>query len=70
VCASDPQALASGLARALRHAGPTSGRADIQHLERSVIARQVIAVYEQVLCTRQKRRQCAPRRRNEDNHVE
>ncbi len=70
VCASEPEALAQGLVQALAHEGPTTGRADIQHLERSVIARQVIAVYEQVLCARSTRRLPAPRQRNEEHHVE
>jgi glycosyltransferase involved in cell wall biosynthesis len=49
VCPHDPDALAAGLELALRHTGPTTGRADIRHLECSVVANQIIAVYEQVL---------------------
>jgi glycosyltransferase involved in cell wall biosynthesis len=45
----DPEALASGLEQALLHSGPTTGRKDIQHLERSIVAKQIIAVYEHVL---------------------
>ncbi len=48
VCPHDPAALATALEQALRHTGPTTGRADIMHLERSVVAKQVRAVYEQV----------------------
>jgi hypothetical protein len=48
VCPHDPEALAAALKVALRHAGPTTGRSDINHLERSVVARRVIAVYEKV----------------------
>jgi hypothetical protein len=49
VCLHDPDELAAGIERALQHGGPTTGRADISHLECSHIARQVIAVYERVL---------------------
>ncbi len=48
-CPHDPAALAAGLEQALRHTEPTTGRADIMHLDRSVVAQQVIAVYEQVI---------------------
>ncbi|MBV9230115.1 MAG: glycosyltransferase [Chloroflexi bacterium] len=48
VCPADPDALARALEEALLHTEPTTGRNDIAHLECSVIARQVIAVYEQV----------------------
>lgn len=49
VCPLDPGALAAGLEEALRHAQPTTGRADISHLENSVVAKRVIEVYEQVV---------------------
>jgi len=49
VCPHDPDALATALEQALRHTEPTTGRTDIMHLDRSVIAKQVIAVYEQVI---------------------
>jgi teichuronic acid biosynthesis glycosyltransferase TuaC len=49
VCPHDPVALATALEQALRHSEPTTGRADIMHLDRSVVAKQVIAVYEQVI---------------------
>jgi len=48
VCPHDPEALAAALEQALQHTEPTTGRIDIAHLERSVIAQQIIAVYEQV----------------------
>jgi teichuronic acid biosynthesis glycosyltransferase TuaC len=70
VCANEPEALACGLERALRHEGPTTGRVDIQHLERSVIARQVIAVYEQVLRNKQAHQQGAAGERNEEVHAQ
>ncbi len=57
VCPSDPDALAVGLEEAILHAGLTTGRSDISHLENSVVARQVIAVYEYVLEKRGKKRQ-------------
>jgi teichuronic acid biosynthesis glycosyltransferase TuaC len=47
-CPHDPAALATALEQALRHTEPTTGRADIMHLDRSVVAKQVRAVYEQV----------------------
>lgn len=49
VCPADPVALAEALKEALLLPKPTTGRADIAHLERSLVARQIIAVYEQVL---------------------
>jgi glycosyltransferase involved in cell wall biosynthesis len=48
-CSRAPEEVARGIERALQHSGPTTGRADISHLERSVVAKQVIAVYESVL---------------------
>jgi glycosyltransferase involved in cell wall biosynthesis len=47
VCPRDPDALAAALKEALLLTGPTTGRADIAHLECSVVAKQVISVYEQ-----------------------
>jgi glycosyltransferase involved in cell wall biosynthesis len=49
ICHHDPDDLAAGIERALQHCGPTTGRMDISHLERSVVAERVIAVYESVL---------------------
>ena len=49
VCSQDPVELAAGIERALEHSGPTTGRADIAHLENAVIAERVIAVYDHVL---------------------
>ncbi len=54
VCPHDPDALATALEQALRHTEPTTGRADIMHLDRSVVAKQVIAVYEQVISKKTK----------------
>lgn len=48
VCPRDPEVLAAALEVALRHTGPTTGRSDIRHLDRSAVAHQVIAVYEAV----------------------
>ena len=45
----DPEALARGLERALGRAAPTTGRDDIRHLDRRVVAAQVISVYQAVL---------------------
>lgn len=49
ICLHDPDELAVGVERALQHSGPTTGRADISHLECSHVAQRVIAVYEHVL---------------------
>jgi teichuronic acid biosynthesis glycosyltransferase TuaC len=49
VCPPDPVLLAQGLLRAIEHHEPTTGRADIAHLEASLIARRTIAVYQEIL---------------------
>jgi glycosyltransferase involved in cell wall biosynthesis len=54
VCDSNPEALATGLERALLHDGPTTGRKDIQHLSCVTVAQQVIAVYKQAIQKRTK----------------
>jgi teichuronic acid biosynthesis glycosyltransferase TuaC len=54
VCPRDPGSLAVALQEALRHVEPTTGRTDIAHLERSVVAMQVIAVYKQAIGKRGK----------------
>ena len=54
ICDPDPDKLATGIEKALLHADPTTGRIDISHLERSVVAKQVIAVYESVLKKRRR----------------
>jgi teichuronic acid biosynthesis glycosyltransferase TuaC len=56
VCSFDPDELAAALEEALRHPGPTTGRMDISHLERSVVAQQVIAVFKQVTSKKPSRR--------------
>jgi teichuronic acid biosynthesis glycosyltransferase TuaC len=48
VCSHDPSELALALEKAFAHGEPTSGRDDIAHLERSVVARQIIAIYKHV----------------------
>ncbi|HZR41866.1 MAG TPA: glycosyltransferase [Ktedonobacteraceae bacterium] len=48
VCPHDAEELAAGLERAFAHKGPTTGRQDIQHLNSTFVAKQVIAVYELV----------------------
>jgi glycosyltransferase involved in cell wall biosynthesis len=48
VCSRDPDALAVALEHALQHTEPTTGRTDIMHLDRRVVAKQVRAIYEQV----------------------
>jgi len=47
VCAQNAEELAQGLEKALAHTERTTGRDDIKHLDSSVIAQRVIAVYEQ-----------------------
>jgi glycosyltransferase involved in cell wall biosynthesis len=49
VCPPDADALAAGLENALRHTEPTSGRADIAHLESSVVLTRVLELYQQAL---------------------
>ena len=49
VCPFEPEALAAALEEAIRHREPTTGRTDIRHLDRRVVAQEVIAVYEQAL---------------------
>lgn len=46
VCPHDSDALAAALEQVLQHTEPTTGRTDIVHLDRMVVAKQVIAVYE------------------------
>ncbi len=46
VCPHDSDALAAALEQVLQHTEPTTGRTDIVHLDRRVVAKQVIAVYE------------------------
>ncbi|MBE3561157.1 MAG: glycosyltransferase [Ktedonobacteraceae bacterium] len=49
VCPPDPEALADGLEKALRHVERTTGRNDIQHLKSSFVAQRVINVYKKIL---------------------
>ena len=49
ICSHDPEALAAGLEQALLWKGPTTGRIDAAYVERSAVAQQVLAVYEQVV---------------------
>lgn len=46
VCLHSAEELATGLEKALLFTGPTTGRDDIAHLENSIVAKQVLAVYE------------------------
>jgi teichuronic acid biosynthesis glycosyltransferase TuaC len=48
VCPPDPDTLAIALEQAIQHTEPTTGRIDIAHLDRRVVAKQVIAIYEKV----------------------
>lgn len=59
VCPFDAEALANALARAIQHKGPTTGRADIAHLESSVVIEQVLELYEQAI-TRHSQRKRRP----------
>lgn len=49
VCPFDADALANALAEAIEHTEPTTGRADIQHLDLHLVAQRVIGVYRQVI---------------------
>src|SRR6266568_1990729 len=68
VCPHDSDALAIALEEALRRTEPTTGRADIVHLDSSIVAKQVIAVYEQV--TKHETKTARFFLRRERNHVE
>jgi glycosyltransferase involved in cell wall biosynthesis len=46
VCPFDADALANALEEAIRHTQPTTGRSDIRHLDRKIVAQQVIEIYE------------------------
>lgn len=48
VCPPNPEAFALGLLRAFQQREPTTGRADIAHLETSIIAQQMIELYRQI----------------------
>jgi glycosyltransferase involved in cell wall biosynthesis len=61
VCSHDVEAFAEALKRAIAHNGPTSGRHDIAHLERSMVAKQVITLFADPLA----RRRAAARIRHE-----
>lgn len=56
VCSFDPDVLAAALEEALLMAGPTTGRADIAHLENSLVAQQVIMAYEHAISRKAKGR--------------
>ncbi|HLJ34684.1 MAG TPA: glycosyltransferase [Ktedonobacteraceae bacterium] len=49
ICPPDPAAFANALEQAILRKEPTTGREDISHLDRTVVAQQVIAVYEQAI---------------------
>jgi len=49
VCPPDPDALTSGLEKALNHAGRTTGRADIQHLSSDIVAQRIIMIYQKAI---------------------
>lgn len=55
VCLPDPESLAAALEDALQHTGPTTGRMDIMHLDRTGVAKRVIAVYEGISSKKIKR---------------
>lgn len=48
ICLPDPMSLALGLLHAFQQREPTTGRDDIAHLEVSLIAQQMIAIYQQI----------------------
>ncbi len=58
VCPPDPTAFANALEQAILRKEPTTGREDISHLDRTIVAQQVIAVYLQAI----RKRQSASRR--------
>ena len=62
VCPPDPAAFAHALEQAILRTHPTTGREDIRHLDRTVVAQQVIAVYEQAMRHRKRRARRARQR--------
>lgn len=60
VCPFDAEALAYALARAIQHEEPTTGRADIAHLESSVVIEQVLELYKQAIIKHKKRIKSRP----------
>lgn len=49
VCPPDPVAFANALEQAILRKEPTTGREDISHLDRTIVAQQVLAVYEHAI---------------------
>lgn len=49
ICPPDPVAFAHALEQAILRKEPTTGREDIAHLDRTLVAQQVIAVYEHAI---------------------
>ncbi|GAC1566047.1 MAG: hypothetical protein NVS3B14_05970 [Ktedonobacteraceae bacterium] len=49
VCSHDADELATGLEKALLHTEPTTGRADIAHLDSSVMMLRVLDLYKQAI---------------------
>ena len=60
VCPFDADAMAIALAEAIEHTEPTTGRDDIQHLDRRIVAQQVIAVYIQAIEQHRSRKKRVP----------
>jgi len=54
-CSQDPSDVAEKLAFALSYPRRTNGRKQIEHMEQGVIARRIIAVYEEVLREKKRR---------------
>ena len=55
VCSQDPSDVAEKLGFALSHPWRTDGRERIKHMEQGVIARRIIAVYQEVLREKKRR---------------
>ena len=57
VCPHDADALAAGLEKALRHSGPTTGRADTAHLSNMALVKEVLAMYDYAIQKKVRRHQ-------------
>jgi teichuronic acid biosynthesis glycosyltransferase TuaC len=55
VCPFEAEALAAALEEAIRHREPTTGRSDIQHLDRRAVAQQVIELYKWAISAKHSR---------------
>lgn len=73
MCLPDPASFALGLLHAFQQREPTTGREDIAHLEVSLIAQQMIAIYREIQdgrCSIQRRRSVSAKGREKRELVQ